>query len=190
RALALAASRAGLRASDAPRLAELAGEVRIEVNTSSAPADGAWQARIDGVEVRDRLWDPELAAILAAVAREPGVRQRLLAPQRRPAEQGAVAVGRDTGTVVFPEAPCKVYLDAPSEVRIARRREELRRRGRDASEAVLRQDVLNRDLTDRTRPQAPLMMPPGALEVDTTGLRAEQVVGLVLDQCRRLGVLR
>jgi len=106
----------------------------------------------------------------------------------REAAEGAVAVGRDTGTVVFPAADCKVYLDAPAEVRVGRRRKELQGRGLETPEEVLRADVLNRDQTDRSRTHAPLTVPAEALAIDTTSSSAEEVVDLVLEECRRRGI--
>ncbi|HVC22983.1 MAG TPA: (d)CMP kinase [Candidatus Dormibacteraeota bacterium] len=188
RALTAAASRAEIEAGDSLALQELAAAVRLEVNSDPDPAPGAWQARADGQALTEELWDSRLAALLADIARQPGVRQSLLAAQRRPAAQGVVAVGRDTGTVVFPDADCKVYLDAPAEVRVARRRKELLSRGRDASDEVLRADVLTRDQTDLSRVHAPLAVPSDALSIDTSALSAEEVVNLVLSECRRRGL--
>lgn len=188
RALTVAARREGIAEGDGPGLSRLADRLRLEVNSEPEPREGAWQARVEGRELRDELWDPRLSGLLASVARQADVRQALLAAQREPAAAGAVAVGRDTGTVVFPDADCKVYLDAPAEVRVGRRRKELQSRGRDASEEVLRADVLTRDQTDLSRAHAPLAVPPDALFIDTTALSAEEVVALVLGECRRRGL--
>ncbi|MGH7692280.1 MAG: (d)CMP kinase [Candidatus Dormibacteria bacterium] len=188
RAVAVAARREGLLETDDLGLADLAGRVRLQINSAAQPAPGAWQARLDGLELGEELWDPGLASLLASVARLPGVRRALLQQQRAPGARGAVAVGRDTGTVVFPGAACKIYLDAPTEIRMRRRRQELEARGQDASEAVLRADVLTRDETDRSRAHAPLAVPPGALAIDTAALNAEQVVDLVLRECRSRGL--
>ncbi len=188
RALTVAASRSGIQVGDASRLRQLADGVRLEINSDPLPAARAWQARVDGVELSGELWDPNLSSLLAYVARQGEVRRALLPFQREPAAaKGAVAVGRDTGTVVFPGAGCKVYLDAPAAVRVGRRREELQSQGRDASEEVLRTDVLTRDQTDLSRANAPLAVPADALSIDTTALSAAEVVALVLEECRRRG---
>ncbi|MGC1405610.1 MAG: (d)CMP kinase [Candidatus Dormiibacterota bacterium] len=188
RALTVAAGRAGLRAGSAREIARLAERLQLEINTDpSAPAQ-SWQARVDGEDLRGELWDPALGSLLSYVARQPEVREALLHFQRAPAADGAVAVGRDTGTVVFPAADCKVYLDAPAEVRVSRRRKELQGRGLETPEEVLRADVLNRDQTDRSRTHAPLAVPADALAIDTTSSSAEEVVDLVLEECRRNGI--
>jgi cytidylate kinase len=188
RALTVAASRAGLKAGSAREIAGLAERLQLEINSDpEAPAD-SWQARVDGEDLTGELWDPALGSLLSYVARQPEVRDALLHFQRRPAAHGAVAVGRDTGTVVFPAADCKVYLDAPPEVRVGRRRKELQGRGLETPEEVLRADVLNRDQTDRSRTHAPLTVPADALAIDTTSRSAEEVVDVVLDECRRRGI--
>lgn len=188
RALTVAASRTGVQEGAASELTQFTERLHLEINSDPAPAEDAWQVRVDGQELRGELWDPRLASLLAYVARQAEVRQALLHFQREPAAAGAVAVGRDTGTVVFPNADCKVYLDAPAEVRVGRRRKELQSRGLDASEAVLRADVLARDLTDLGRVHAPLAVPADALSIDTTSLSADEVVELVLGECRSRGI--
>ncbi len=188
RALTVAASRAGLQDGSVQAIAHLAKRLRLEINSDpEAPAD-SWQARVDGEELRSELWDPALGSLLSYVARQPQVRDALLHFQREPAAQGGVAVGRDTGTVVFPAADCKVYLDAPAEVRVGRRRKELLGRGLETPEAVLRADVLNRDQTDRSRLHAPLTIPADALWIDTASKSADEVVNRVLEECRKRGV--
>lgn len=188
RALTVAASRSGLREGSAGALALLASRLRLEINSNPSATSDAWQARIDGQDLRAELWDPRLATLLAYAARQAGVREALLHWQRAPALNGAVAVGRDTGTVVFPRAACKVYLDAPAEVRVGRRRKELQSRGLEASQAVLRADIVARDETDLSRQHGPLAVPADALAIDTTSRSAEEVVDLVLKECRRRGV--
>jgi cytidylate kinase len=134
------------------------------------------------------LWDPRLASLLAFVARQREVRQALMAGQRLAASPGAVAVGRDTGTAVFPKADCKIYLDAPTEVRLERRRRELERRGLGIPDEMLREDVVGRDHQDLSRENNPLAVPDGALVISTAGISADQVVELVFAHCRAQGI--
>ncbi|MGA8427113.1 MAG: (d)CMP kinase [Candidatus Dormiibacterota bacterium] len=188
RALTVAANRAGFQTGSAREIAQLAERLQLEVNSDPEASADSWQARVDGEELRGELWDPTLGSLLSYVARQPEVRDALLHFQRGPAAHGAVLVGRDTGTVVFPAADCKVYLDAPAEVRVGRRRKELRARGLQTPEEVLRADVLNRDQTDRSRSHAPLTIPADALAIDTTSSSAQEVVDLVLEECRRRGI--
>jgi cytidylate kinase len=185
RALTLAAFRQGLRPEDAGALSELARTFRVEVNTDAA-AEG-WRARMDGTDLDLELWDPQLAPLLARVASLGAVRQALLELQRAAGRQGVVAVGRDTGTVVFPEADRKFYLDAAPEVRLERRRRELSRRGLPTPDALMAEEVIDRDRVDRQRADAPLAVPPGAVVIDTGQLTAREVSARVLALCSGLG---
>ena len=93
-----------------------------------------------------------------------------------------VAEGRDTGTVVFPAAAWKFYLDASPEVRAQRRASQLRRKGEEVDEQLLLAQIIQRDRDDRERALAPLTVAPDAMFIDSTGLPAEQVVGLMYDR--------
>jgi cytidylate kinase len=188
RALAVAAGQRGIGAGDAAGLTEIASRLKLEANTDPLAAPDAWQALVDGDPLGAELWEPRYAALLACAAGQPPVRQALLHFQRDPAREGGLLVGRDTGTVVFPDADCKVYLDAPAEVRVARRRRELESRGQNASEEELRADMKARDQTDLSRDHGPLAVPAGALEIETAQLSADQVVERILGECRRRGL--
>ena len=184
RALTVAAARRGLVPEDAGALADLARTFKVEVNTGGG-AEG-WRARVDGTELDLELWDPELAPLLAKVASLGPVRDALLEPQRAAGLEGVVAVGRDTGTVVFPQADRKFYLDAAPEVRLERRRRELARRGLPTPDALMAEEVIDRDRVDRQRAHGPLAVPPGAVVIDTGELTAAEVSERVLTGCSGL----
>jgi cytidylate kinase len=121
------------------------------------------------------------------VAAHPGVRAVLLGWQRRQArDPGLVADGRDMGTVVFPEAPLKVFLDASPEARAMRRYKQLIGKGLDANLPALVEDIRERDARDRNRPVAPLRPAPDAIVVDSTAMSIEQVFDRVLEEARRV----
>lgn len=185
RALTVSASRRGLGVGQEAQLAELARNFSVEVNTASRPV--GWLARVDGRDLDLELWDPELAPLLAFVASLPQVRRALLELQRRSGRGGAVAVGRDTGTVVFPKADRKFYLDAPPDVRLERRRQELRRRGLPTPDDLMVEEVLDRDRMDRSRSVGPLSVPESATVIDTSALSVEEVTEVVLAGCAGLG---
>lgn len=188
RALTVVASEAGLAVGDAAQLARLADGFEVELNTDPLASPESWQARLGMRTLNLELWDPRLASLLAFVARQREVRQALMAGQRLAASPGAVAVGRDTGTAVFPKADCKIYLDAPTEVRLERRRRELERRGLGIPDEMLREDVVGRDHQDLSRENNPLAVPDGALVISTAGISADQVVELVFAHCRAQGI--
>ncbi|HUY55842.1 MAG TPA: (d)CMP kinase [Candidatus Nanopelagicaceae bacterium] len=185
RALTVAAAAEGIAVGHHHRLAELAQHFSVEVNTD--PGAEGWRARVGSRSLDLELWQPGLAPLLAYVASQAPVRRALLGLQRAAGSGGAVAVGRDTGTAVFPDARCKFYLEAPEEVRLERRRVEFQRRGLGAPEVLVREDVVGRDHLDLTRKHSPLTIPPGAVVIDTEGVSAAEVVDLVLARCRAQG---
>jgi cytidylate kinase len=119
-------------------------------------------------------WASDLAVL-------PVVRRHLLAAQRRLGRQtGLVAEGRDMGTVVFPEAPCKFFLDATPEVRARRRVDQLARLGRPADYPAILDAIRRRDHQDRTRPVAPLVAAADAVVIDTSAMSETTVLERIL----------
>ena len=121
--------------------------------------------------------------LASRVSAQPLVRGTLTVLQQQIGAAGhIVAEGRDTGTVVFPAAAWKFYLDASPEVRAQRRASQLRRKGEEVDEQLLLAQIIQRDRDDRERALAPLTVAPDAMFIDSTGLPAEQVVGLMYDR--------
>jgi cytidylate kinase len=161
--------------SNEESVADLARRMRIEV------ADGV--VRADGQDIARAIRTPEIDAAAAAVARLPRVREILIAQQREMGAGGGVVMeGRDIGTVVFPNADVKVYLDASPEER-ARRRAHDPAHGAGGGAAAVK-DVATameaRDLSDRTRAASPLTRAGDAVVVDTTGLSIDATIEHVL----------
>jgi cytidylate kinase len=157
---------------DEPALTALAERLVIDI------AGGG--IRVDGVDVRAAIRNPEIDRAAALVARVPGVRAALVAVQRRIGESGSLVMeGRDIGTVVFPGADVKIYLDASSEER-ARRRVHDEAHDGCRNMAQVAADLAARDKSDRTRAVAPLSVARDAHVIDTTGLRVDEVVARVL----------
>ncbi len=175
RAVAWSAVRQGLNLDDEARVAELARASSLEVG------DGV--VRIAGHDVAQAIRTPEIDDAAARVARLPAVRAVLIGLQREKGRLGDIVMeGRDIGTVVFPNADLKIYLDASAD-------ERARRRATDPAHAAGRsgaavRDVATaleaRDLSDRTRATSPLAKAADAVEIDTTGLSIEEVVERVL----------
>jgi len=145
---------------------------------------------VDGVDVTWLIRLPEVDRNVSAVAANPRVRAALTVQQRRIGLRygtgqadlpGIVMLGRDIGTVVLPEAPHKIYLDAPVEERARRRYQELVDRGRPADFDQVLADMRNRDKIDSERATAPLRAADDAIHLDTTGLTLAQVVGKILE---------
>lgn len=148
---------------------------------------------IDGHDVTRAIRTPEIDKAATGVARLPRVRSVLVDRQRQLGEAGAVVMeGRDIGTVVFPDADVKVYLDASPEERARRRAEDpAHTGGRQATVAGIQQDLQSRDTSDSTRTVAPLARAADAVYIDTTGMPIDTVVdrvlGIVRGKMRELG---
>ncbi len=137
---------------------------------------------IDGHDVTTEIRTPAIDRAAAAVARLPRVRGVLVARQRLLGEGGGVVMeGRDIGTVVFPFADVKIYLDATADERARRRAADAAHTGgRESGLAGVQSDLQDRDRTDTTRAVAPLSLAPDAVYVDTTGMPVEAVVDRVM----------
>jgi cytidylate kinase len=172
RSVAFAALRRGIDPEDAEPVAKVAREVEMQIGE-----DGT--VRVDGVDATIEIRGPEVTRAVSAVAANPAVRDELRVRQRDWATRngGGVAEGRDIGTVVFPDAPLKVYLDASPEVRAARRSQEVT----DLSYETVAADLARRDAYDQGREHAPLRPAQDAVVIDTSDRSAEEIVAEVLE---------
>jgi cytidylate kinase len=173
RAVGWKALQAGIGLDDEDAIAALAGASRLEV-TETAVA-------IDGVDVTRAIRTPEIDRAAAAVARLPKVRAELVDRQRRLGGSGGIVMeGRDIGTVVFPDADVKVYLDASPEERARRRASDAAHTGGPTVVAEVATMLTARDELDRTRQASPLYPARDATVVDTTGKSVDDVVREVM----------
>ncbi len=180
RACALAARRAGIPWSDADRLGELARRMELSFR-DAAGAAGVYLACED---VTADIRTPEMSMGASDVSAHLPVREALVAKQREMARDGGVVLeGRDTGTVVFPDAEAKFFLDAAAAVRALRRYREWAPGKGQPFERVLK-EVLRRDVQDCTREHSPLKMAEGAVYIDSTILSVEEVVGIMMKSVR------
>jgi cytidylate kinase len=163
----------GVPLDDEDRVAALADASRIEVT----PA-----VTIDDIDISRAIRTPEIDRAAAAVARMPKVRAVLVDRQRRLGAGGGIVMeGRDIGTVVFPDAGVKIYLDASPEERARRRAADPAHSGGPATVADVVTALAARDEIDRTRATSPLKVAPDALRIDTTGKSVSEVVQDVLE---------
>jgi cytidylate kinase len=177
RAVGWKAVQEGVPLDDEPRVAALADGARIDVESDVV--------RVDGLDVTRAIRTPEIDAASTAVARLPKVREILVARQRELGEGGGVVMeGRDIGTVVFPDADLKIYLDASAEERTRRRLHDTAHTGGQAGHAAVAAAIDSRDKSDTTRTASPLAVASDALRVDTTGMSIDQVVAHVTSLVR------
>lgn len=172
RAVALWALRLGLNLDDLHRLEQLAKEAHIELPNQ--------RVLLNGEDVTAQIREPRVSEAASRVAAQPGVRRAMREEQRRIGKLGsAVMEGRDIGTVVFPEAQVKIFLDAQPDARAQRRAAEL---GTPVDEVA--RDLDARDRRDRSRAEAPLTQAPDAEYLDTTHLTPAQTEEAVLKLVR------
>lgn len=174
RAVAWKAVRDGVDLGDEAAVAALARRARIEVG------DGI--VRVDGNDIAEAIRTSEMDAAAAAVARLPHVREVLIAQQREMGARGEIVMeGRDIGTVVFPRAEVKLFLDASPEERALRRaRDPAHTASRGAAVEEIATALRERDHSDTTRAASPLTRAPDAILIDTTGLTVEEVIERVM----------
>lgn len=172
RAVTFAALRRNLDPADAEPVAALATKVDLAVTL-----DGVV---VDGVDATIEIRGPEVTRAVSTVAANPGVRAEMVSRQREWARRrgGGVLEGRDIGSVVFPDAALKVYLDARPEVRAARRSKEVS----DLDYETVAADIARRDALDQGRDASPLTRAGDAVEVDTSDLTIDEIVELLAEQ--------
>jgi cytidylate kinase len=169
RAVALWALRLNVDLSDMHRLEQLAKEARIELTS-----DG--HVLLNGEDVTEAIRDEQVSHAASQVSAVRAVRRALVEVQRAMAEQTSIVMeGRDIGSVVFPQATVKIFLDADPKERARRRTLELKETGQTADKDSVTAELQQRDERDRTRQESPLVQAPDAQLVDTTGLSLDQV---------------
>jgi CMP/dCMP kinase len=183
RAVGWKAVRDGLPLDDQDAVAELARRSHIVVESTSVT--------IDDVDVTRAIRTPAIDRAAAAVARLPSVRAVLVERQRELGAAGGIVMeGRDIGTVVFPNADVKIYLDASPDERARRRATDPAHTGGPAAVSDVATLLTERDQQDRTRTASPLYAAADAIVVDTTGKSVEEVVKDVMEQVQRQQVQR
>ena len=179
RAVAYQCREKGVDLANSEQLAALLQTIQIELLPPAAGEDDV-RGLVEGKEVGALFRTQEMGLLASQVSALPLVRKTLTRLQQKIGESGQiVAEGRDTGTVVFPQAAWKFFLDASPEIRAHRRAEHLRGKGEGVDEQQLLAQIVKRDKDDRERTIAPLKAAPDALTIDSTGLPVEEVVRLM-----------
>lgn len=187
RAVALAFDRAGVSSTQ-----EGAAQVLSSLDLDVEYTDGEMRVFLDSEDVTSRLRTSAVDARVSPVATLRPVRDRMVKEQRRIGREqeqihgGVVLDGRDTGTVVFPEADAKIYMVADLKERARRRRQEYRERGEEVSLSDVEAEIQERDQRDRTRSVAPLRRADDAITYDTTEESIEDQIQFVVDRVKAL----
>ena len=172
RAITRLAAERGIDPADSDAVTRLARSVDLKVD-----GDRVWA---DGVELTEGIYDTDFAEALPRISAIPGVRDALVAQQRRLGRDGVVMAGRDIGTVVFPNADYKFFLTASLEEKVRRRAAQYERRGERVDPDVMRREVEARDRIDTERAVAPLRPAPDAAVINTDNLHVDEVVDLIV----------
>jgi CMP/dCMP kinase len=184
RALALKALRRQVSSGDESHLAELANETHIELQAPNAEQEAAGAKNcvfLDGADVTLDIRTAEVAQAASRLATIAKVREVLVAEQQRAGAGGGVVMeGRDIGTVVFPQADLKIFLDASPEVRAERRWKEHQEKGERLTLAEVFDEVIERDKRDRERKVSPLVRAADAVLVDNTAIGIEETARLIV----------
>lgn len=172
RSVAFAALRGGVDPEDAEVVANLARNMDLDISPSG-------RVTVDGVDATIEIRGPEVTRAVSIVAANPEVRGEMRARQRQWVAKrgGGVMEGRDIGTVVFPDARLKVYLDASPEVRAARRSKEVA----DLSYETVATDLARRDALDQNRDHDPLRTAADAVVIDTSDLTVDEIVDAIME---------
>lgn len=185
RILGLAATDAGIELDDIDALVALSNSLDLRFPYNAQ----ATEIVLNGISVGEQLRTRAAADAASQVAIHPPVRDALMGLQRRQArDPGLVGDGRDLGTIVFPDANLKIFLDASVEVRAERRHLELIQSGQTVERSAILRDLEIRDVRDRTRKVAPLVPADDAYVIDSSDKTAAQVVADVRGLCRATGL--
>jgi len=177
RATALALQRAGVALDDRPGLDRVMAGLRIQQRGT--------REYLDGEDVSEAIRTPEITRMVTPVSADAKVREILVDQQRRIGAQGGWVVdGRDIGTVVFPDACCKIFLTASVDARAARRFKELKDKGVPLPLADVAADLQRRDLADSTRAVSPLRQAEDAVLLDSSGMTLGETVAWIVGRHR------
>lgn len=180
RLLAFAAGNHGIDLTNEESLKQLAAHLDVQFIDK--------RIVLEGEEVTDAIRNEQVGAGASMVASLPAVREALLQRQRAFQEEpGLVADGRDMGTVVFPDAPLKIFLTASAEERARRRYLQLKAKGADVDQSALLEEIRERDERDSQRAVAPLKPADDAILLDSTEMSIEAVVETIIRHCERQG---
>ena len=179
RAIAWQALQDNVPLGDYSALEEIASVAEIELEP------GTGRITINRRDVTTDIRSPEISEAASRISTVPGVRAAMVFKQRQLADtQSVVMEGRDIGTVVFPHATVKIFLDADANVRAERRIQELQNKRVPVSASQVTADMLERDARDRSRAHSPLLQAPDAVYIDSTGLSALEVEEAILKVVR------
>lgn len=183
RAVALFAQQRGVAISDHSAICALLPDIDIRLERE----DGDQHTLLNGENIEAHIRTQEMSKAASDISAIPCVREAMVELQRRAgaAAKGAILEGRDIGTVVFPDSPCKIFLVADAMTRAQRRKLQLEEKGIAGDVETIRREIEERDRNDAAREHSPLRKAPDAIEVETTNTSIDEQVSMILSLVRK-----
>lgn len=180
RAITLLALENNLDFQDEASILKLAKKTKIELDYRAADEKGFTKIKLNGIDVTDKIRSKEIGAAVSIVSKLSGVRRYLVKMQRSIAKGNkAILEGRDTGSIVCPNAILKVFLTANLKERVKRRKLQLEEKKQEIKVKLIRDEIINRDRIDSNRNDSPLIIPENGVVIDTTDMSINKVVEMI-----------
>ncbi len=177
RALTLLALQNNIDPEDEDKILDIAKKVKLELGSNVVDEHQYTIVKLGGKDVTEAIRASNVGSVVSIVSKLPGIRRFLVNIQRRLVEgEDSVMEGRDTGSIVCPDALLKIYLTANLDERIKRRQIQLKEKSQTSDIDLIKKEILSRDKIDSTRKDSPLIMPENGVKIDTSGMAIREVV--------------
>lgn len=177
RTMTLIALRNNIDLEDEKAILEIAKKSELQIDNRAGDENEYTSVKINGEDITEDIRSSQVGSAVSIVSRLSGIRKYLVSLQRSMASSGnSVLEGRDTGSVVCPDAGLKIFLTASISERVRRRRLQLEGKNQPMDEASIKQEINDRDMIDSNRKDSPLIIPEDGIELDTSGLTIDEVI--------------
>ena len=180
RTMTLIALRNKIDLEDEDAILEIAKKVKLEIDSKASDENEYTSVRLNGEDITKEIRSSEVGAAVSIVSKLSGIRKYLVSLQRALASnRNSILEGRDTGSIVCPDAILKIFLTASISERIKRRRLQLEGKNQAMEPSSIEKEIRNRDMIDSNRKDSPLIIPENGVEIDTSGLTIDEVVNKI-----------
>ena len=187
RTMTLIALRNNIDLEDEKAILEIAKKSELQIDRRAGDENKYTSVELNGEDITEDIRSSQVGSAVSIVSRLSGIRKYLVSLQRSMASSGnSVLEGRDTGSVVCPDADLKIFLTASISERVKRRRLQLKDKNQPMNEASIKQEINDRDMIDSNRKDSPLIIPEDGIELDTSGL----TIGEVIEKIKKLYYVR
>ena len=187
RTMTLIALRNNIDLEDENAILKIAKKSELQIDRRAGDENEYTSVKLNGEDITENIRSSQIGSAVSIVSRLSGIRKYLVSLQRSMASSGnSVLEGRDTGSVVCPDADLKIFLTASISERVKRRRLQLKDKNQPMDEASIKQEINDRDMIDSNRKDSPLIIPEDGIELDTSGL----TIGEVIEKIKKLYYVR